>query len=635
MLLQLKQIDKNFGSADILQDITFQIQETDKVGLIGNNGCGKSTLFKIITGQEETDGGQIIKDRNCHIGYLAQSLDYQPEDTIYKVLLHAFEPALANEKDMKNLEQQIAHEKDDKKLLDLNEKYALLTEDYEKNRGYLYKSLINGTLKGLGFSPEEKDTPVSILSGGQKMKVTLGQMLLKEPDLLLLDEPTNYLDMDNIAWLEDYLKNYPKAFMIISHDRFFLDKTVNRIFEIENKKLDTYKGNYSQYAVVKTQRRQAQRKLYENQRQEIQHQEEVIKKLKSFNREKSVRRAESREKMLEKMTRVDKPLEQHSAHIVFNTYPTVSSNTLIVRSLSIGYEGKALISNLDFSVQKGERICICGANATGKSTLLKTLDKQLKPIKGHIHLAPMTRIGYYEQEHTQLNPQNTILQELCETTGRDTGEIRNTLGALLFRNDDVNKFIGQLSGGEKSRVALAKLMLTQTNLLLLDEPTNHLDIMTREVLEDAILNYEGTLITVSHDRYFINKIAHKILLLEQETGKMVDGNYDYLEILLQQNETEKSSTPEVETKQAKTANKLSKNKLLQSQKRIAEIEHLLEEIEEEKAALEIEMAQETCYKNPQLMKEKKTAYENCLSNTETLENEWMTLNHLLDENQSL
>ncbi len=528
MILACQKITKAFGGDTVLNDINFLINEGEKAALIGINGAGKTTLLKIITGEYEADSGEVVLQKGASMGYLSQVIDVTSHRTIYEEMLDAKKEIINMEQKIHALEQDISRLSGEE-LEKTMENYSRLTDRFEKANGYAWKSEIVGVLKGLGFTESEFDTPIHTLSGGQKTRVALSRILLTQPDIILLDEPTNHLDMEAIRWLETFLSNYRGAVLIVSHDRYFLDRVVSKVIEIEGGNSQTFLGNYSQYAEKKKAQRDAQMKLYLNQQQEIKHQEEVITKLRSFNREKSIRRAESREKMLDKIERVEKPVVLNSRMRISLEPEVISGNdVLTIENLSKSFENKPLFRNLHLSIQRGEVVGLLGANGTGKTTLLKIINRHLRPDSGKIHYGAKVSIGYYDQEQHVLNDEKTIFDEISDAYPKLTNtRIRNVLAAFLFTGDRVFQKIGTLSGGEKGRVSLAKLMLSNANFLILDEPTNHLDIQSREILEDAINDYEGTVFYVSHDRYFINQTATRILDLSPEGIVNYKGNYTY------------------------------------------------------------------------------------------------------------
>ena len=528
MILACQNIAKSFASADVLRDITFHIEEHEKAALIGVNGAGKSTLLKIITGEMAPDGGQITLSRGATLGYLAQHQDINGDRTIYEEVLDAKQDILDMEREMRRLEARMKTASGSE-LEGLMDTYTRLTHSFELSNGYACQSEVTGVLKGLGFSEEDFQKELSTLSGGQKTRVALGRLLLTRPDVLLLDEPTNHLDMASITWLETYLMNYPGAVLIVSHDRYFLDRIVTRVIEIESGKSMTFPGNYTVYSEKKAVVRRAEYNAWMNQQQEIRHQEAVIEKLKSFNREKSIRRAESREKMLDKIELLEKPSAPAAdMHIHLTPRITSGNDVLTVTELSKSYPGQPLFRNQSFEIHRGERVAIIGNNGTGKTTILKIINGLVKPDGGNVALGAKVHIGYYDQEHQVLHMEKTIFEEISDAYPSMTQtEIRNVLAAFLFTGDEVFQPISTLSGGERGRVSLAKLMLSEANFLILDEPTNHLDIVSKEILEDALREYTGTVLYVSHDRYFINRTATRILELTGETLVNYIGNYDY------------------------------------------------------------------------------------------------------------
>ncbi|HIS81043.1 MAG TPA: ABC-F type ribosomal protection protein [Candidatus Scatomonas merdavium] len=528
MILACQNIAKSFASADVLRDITFHIEEHEKAALIGVNGAGKSTLLKIITGEMAPDGGQITLSRGATLGYLAQHQNINGDRTIYEEVLDAKQDILDMEREMRRLEARMKTASGSE-LEGLMDTYTRLTHSFELSNGYACQSEVTGVLKGLGFSEEDFQKELSTLSGGQKTRVALGRLLLTRPDVLLLDEPTNHLDMASITWLETYLMNYPGAVLIVSHDRYFLDRIVTRVIEIESGKSMTFPGNYTVYSEKKAVVRRAEYNAWMNQQQEIRHQEAVIEKLKSFNREKSIRRAESREKMLDKIELLEKPSAPAAdMHIHLTPRITSGNDVLTVTELSKSYPGQPLFRNQSFEIHRGERVAIIGNNGTGKTTILKIINGLVKPDGGNVALGAKVHIGYYDQEHQVLHMEKTIFEEISDAYPSMTQtEIRNVLAAFLFTGDEVFQPISTLSGGERGRVSLAKLMLSEANFLILDEPTNHLDIVSKEILEDALREYTGTVLYVSHDRYFINRTATRILELTGETLVNYIGNYDY------------------------------------------------------------------------------------------------------------
>ena len=528
MILACHGINKAFGEEIIVKDGSFHIEDHEKAALVGPNGAGKSTIFKIIAGELPSDGGSVILTKGKTMGYLAQHQDMNTDRSIYEEVRTAKADIIAMEQKIRQLELEMKDLSGDS-LENHMDSYNRLTAAFERENGYAYESELTGVLKGLGFQEEEFTKPVNTLSGGQKTRVSLGKLLLTKPDILLLDEPTNHLDLNSITWLETYILNYPGAVLIVSHDRYFLNRIVTKVIEIENGELMTYSGNYTDYSQKKQQIREARIKEYLNQQQEIKHQEAVIEKLRSFNREKSIKRAESREKMLEKIKPLEKPIETNKDFQLKLEPATISGNdVLTVEHLSKAFPPQTLFSDISFEIKRGEHVAIIGDNGTGKTTLLKILNQVLPADNGTFTLGTNVQIGYYDQEHHVLHMEKTIFEEISDDYPTLTNtQIRNMLAAFLFTGDDVFKRISDLSGGERGRVSLAKLMLSEANFLILDEPTNHLDITSKEILEKALNNYTGTLLYVSHDRYFINQTATRILDLTHHTFVNYIGNYDY------------------------------------------------------------------------------------------------------------
>ena len=528
MILSCNNISKSFGTDVIIKSCSFNIEDHEKAAIVGINGAGKSTLLKIITGIEPADTGLVTLAKDKTLGYLAQQQNLGSDNTIYDELLSVKQYILDMEKELRSIEKRM-NTADGDELENLMKKYSDLNHRFEMENGYAYKSEITGVLKGLGFSEEDFTLNVNTLSGGQKTRVALGRLLLAKPDIILLDEPTNHLDMESIRWLENYLLNYNGAVLIVAHDRYFLDKIVSKIIELDNGVATVFSGNYTDYAAKKAILRNMKLKEYLNQQREIKHQEDVITKLKQFNREKSIKRAESREKMLDKIEIVDKPQELNDKMNIKLEPNVVSGNdVLTISGLSKSFDDITLFDNIDIEIKRGERVALIGNNGTGKTTILKLINGIIEPDSGSIYLGAKVNIGYYDQEHHVLDPDKTIFDEIRDAyPDLNNTQIRNTLAAFLFTNEDVFKYIRDLSGGEKGRVSLAKLMLSNANFLILDEPTNHLDIVSKEILENALNNYTGTVLFVSHDRYFINAAATRIIELSNKTVVNYIGNYDY------------------------------------------------------------------------------------------------------------
>ena len=528
MILSCSNICKSFGENDILKQVSFHIEDHEKAAIVGINGAGKSTLLKVLIGKLAADDGVVTWAKGASIGYLAQHQDLVGAETIYDALLEVKKPVIQMEARIRSLELEMKSASGDELEAKLSE-YSRLNHEFEMADGYSYQSEITGVLKGLGFTEDEFSKPITALSGGQKTRVSLGKLLLTKPDILLLDEPTNHLDMESIAWLETYLRNYSGAVIIVAHDRYFLDRVVTKIIELDMGHCTVFSGNYSAYSDKKAMLRDAAIRAYLNQQQEIRHQEAVIAKLKSFNREKSIKRAESREKMLDKIDRLEKPVQTNDSMDIRLEPDVVSGNdVLTVTDLSKSFDTQTLFTNVDFEIKRGERVAVIGNNGTGKTTLLKIINGIIPADSGQIRLGSKVHIGYYDQEHQVLHMDKTLFQEIQDTyPNMNNTQIRNTLAAFLFTGDDVFKLIRDLSGGERGRVSLAKLMLSDANFLLLDEPTNHLDITSKEILESALNRYTGTVLYVSHDRYFINRTATRILDLTNGSFINYIGNYDY------------------------------------------------------------------------------------------------------------
>lgn len=528
MILSCSNISKAFGTNEVIKHASFHIEDHEKAAIVGINGAGKSTLLKMIIGELASDEGDVVISKGKTLGYLSQHQDLSGDRTVYEEVLEVKRPLMDMEGKIRKLELDMKHATGEE-LDEMLTVYSRLNHEFELQNGYAYRSEVTGVLKGLGFTEDEFGKPVAALSGGQKTRVALGRLLLTKPDIILLDEPTNHLDMDSIAWLEGYLINYDGSVIIVAHDRYFLNRVVTKIIELDNGILSVYQGNYTEYSSKRAMIREAKMKAYLNQQQEIRHQEEVITKLKSFNREKSIRRAESREKMLDKIELLEKPTEVNDEMRIQLEPNVISGNdVLTVKDLKKSFGDNLLFEHIGFEVKRGERVAIIGGNGTGKTTILKILNGILAPDQGEVSLGSKVHIGYYDQEHQVLHMEKTLFDELQDTYPyMNNTQIRNILAAFLFTGDDVYKRIKDLSGGERGRVSLAKLMLSEANFLILDEPTNHLDITSKEILEGALVNYTGTVLYVSHDRYFINKTATRILDLTNQTLVNYIGNYDY------------------------------------------------------------------------------------------------------------
>lgn len=528
MILACNNINKAFLDKDILKNVSFNINENEKVAIVGDNGCGKSTLLKIIVGLMKSDSGEVITAKNTNIGYLAQHQDIDSDNTLYEEILSSREDILKIEADLEATHAKM-EESTGVELDKLVAKYTSLTQEYERKNGYSYKSEVLGILNGLGFLESDYNKTINQFSGGQKTRIALGKILLTAPEILILDEPTNHLDINSINWLENYLLNYKGTVIIVSHDRYFLDKLVTKVIHIELCKATTYLGNYTDFNEKYTKQREIDLRHYENQQKEIKHQQEVIDKLKSFNREKSIKRAESRQKALDKIERLDKPIEvNNQMRLTFKPKIESGNDVLHVENLEKSFGNLHLFKNVSFDIKKGEKVALIGDNGTGKTTILKILNRFLPADNGIFKLGTNVTIGYYDQEQQLLNPTNTLFDEISDLRPElSNTQIRNILAAYLFTEDDVFKQVSSLSGGEKGRLSLARLMLSNANFLILDEPTNHLDILSKSILEKALNSYEGTVLYVSHDRYFINTTATRILSLSNNQIYNYIGNYDY------------------------------------------------------------------------------------------------------------
>ena len=595
MILSCQNISKSFGTDEILKNVSFHIEENEKAAVVGINGAGKSTLLKIIMKQENPDEGEVTLAKDKTIGYLAQYQDVSGHHTIYEEVLDSKRDMIEMEERLRDMETQM-NTLSGEALEQLLDTYHKLSHEFEQVNGYAYRSEVTGILKGLGFTEEEFDKKMSELSGGQKTRVSLGKLLVTKPDILLLDEPTNHLDIESIRWLETFLMNYKGAVLIVSHDRYFLDRVVSKVVEIFQHKGYVYQGNYSDYAKKKAAIRAAMIRQYYNQQREIRHQEEVIAKLKSFNREKSIKRAESREKLLDKIERIEKPTEDNTdIRIVLEPNVVSGNDVLKVEGLTKAFPPVQLFSGIHFEVKRGERVALIGNNGTGKTTILKIINELVSPDAGTVTLGSNVHIGYYDQEHQQLHMEKTIFDEIADDyPDLNNTKVRNVLAAFLFTDDDVYKRIEDLSGGERGRVSLAKLMLSDANFLILDEPTNHLDITSKEILEEALKNYTGTVFFVSHDRYFINQTATRILELTGETVVNYIGNYDYylekhdqmVALYVKKPET----AAQAETSVKETAQKVDWQTQKAEQARIRKIENALKKAEEKITELEDKIA---------------------------------------------
>ena len=626
IVLSCNNLNKSFGIDTILENVSFTVNEYDKVGIIGVNGTGKTTLFKILSGIYGYDSGDIYLGKGVEIGYLEQNTNFHSEGTIFEEVLEVFKDLIEMETYLRDLEVKIANESSNpnsKELEKIMNEYSNKLEKFSELNGYGYKSEAKGVLKGLGFSDEDMDKKINILSGGEKTRVLLAKLLLKNPSLLLLDEPTNHLDSEAIEWLEVFLKQYKGTVIIISHDRYFLDQVVNRVFEIHNKKLRTYNGNYSKFIELSKVEKELELKKFEDQQKEIKKQEESIDRLKAYGREKHLKRARSKEKMLDKVEVLDRPeMYRKKANIKFSPSVTSGNDVLEARDISMGYGDRTLFINLNLNIYRGEKVALIGPNGAGKSTLFKIIMNNLQPLTGSVKLGTNVHVDYFHQEQKTLNLDNTIIDEIWNDQPQLTQTtLRTMLGAFLFEDEEVFKKISTLSGGERARVAILKLILSNSNFLLLDEPTNHLDIDSKEVLEEALLNYEGTLFTISHDRYFLNTVIDKILVLDENGITEYLGNYDYyIEKKKQAQEMSIVATTEEKTKTQLKDEKRKEREQREIEKKARvkrqNIEKEIEEVELKIEELDILMCQEEVYSNPEKAKEvsqNKSDLENRLS----------------------
>ena len=648
MILSVNNITKSFGTDVILSEVSFHIEAGQKAAIVGINGAGKSTLLKIITGELAPDSGTVSLQKDASIGILTQTQNLTDDNNIYDEVLSAKADILALEENIRRTEHTLKDLKGEELEQALN-RYSRMNAEFEDANGYAIKSEVTGVLKGLGFEEDEFSKTVGTLSGGQKTRVALAKLLLSKPDIIMLDEPTNHLDMDAIRWLEGFLGSYKGAVILVAHDRYFLDKIVSKVVEIENTHAISYDGNYTEFSKKKKMMRDALIKQYLNQQRDIKHQEAVIEKLKSINREKSIKRAESREKQLAKVERIELPKELN-AEMDIRLEPNIESgnDVLTVRGLSKGFDGVTLFRNVDFEVKKGDKVAIIGANGTGKTTLMKILNGLLEPDAGTFKLGAKVYTGYYDQEHHVLNPEKTVFEEIQDTyPDMDNTRVRNVLAAFLFTGDDVFKLIRDLSGGEKGRVSLAKLMLSDANLLFLDEPTNHLDIISKEILEQAVSSYKGTVVYVSHDRYFINKTATKIMELRNNGFLCFEGSYDYylekrdaLMKLHEEKQVDVSGVSASVSSDDAASSKGSKEDWANAKKKQAEtrkIENELKKCEEEINRLEArnseideEMQQPDVATRPLMLMELSAEHEKNSKELEALLEKWEELSEKLD-----
>ncbi len=614
ILLSLQNVQKSFGTNEVLRNASFVLQDGQRMGLVGVNGCGKSTLMKIIAGVEASDGGAITMQKGLRLGYLAQQGEVGQGRTVLEELESVFEPVVRMEQQLRDLEEQMAECADDMtRLSRLGNQYDQLTLEFERRNGYGWRSTVQGVLAGLGFRKEQQGQLASLLSGGERTRLCLGRMLLTEPDLLLLDEPTNHLDLKSIAWLEEYLRSYRGAVLLISHDRYFMDHVCDHMCELLLGVTECYDGNYTRYMEQRTERFEIRMKAYELQQKEIARQEAIIARYRQFNREKSIKLAESREKRLEKIERLEKPQDESAIRFRFDVRRRTGDDVLMIDGLSKGYEGRTLFDQVKLHLRAGDRVALIGDNGVGKSTLFKCITGEVKPDQGAIRFGSGVDIGYYDQHQAHLHDQKTVLDEVWDDFHRlDQTEVRGALGLFLFTGDEVLMPISTLSGGEKGRVALTKLMLRKDNVLLLDEPTNHLDMDSREVLEDALENFPGTILAISHDRYFINRFATKVIVLTKDGLLEYLGNYDdYFEKINRQQEPDGATAG-----MTRTAIEKEKKRSREEERRIKErkaalqaAEAAIARAEAEAAEIENQLADPATYQDPDAAARLAIAYQ--------------------------
>ena len=622
ILISVQELQKSFGVHEVLRSVTFSLQKGEKMGLVGVNGCGKTTLMRMIAGEMQPDGGTIHRNKDLRVGYLAQLDDIPLTDTVWGALLKVFEPIRVMERRMAEIEK-LLESADPETALRLSSEYQRLTESYNAQQGYAYEGEILRVLNGLGLKPEMHQRQVSTLSGGERTRLSLAKLLLQKPDIILMDEPTNHLDLEAIEWLQDYLTDYKGSLLLISHDRYFLDHVCTTMGELLGGKMIKFTGNYTEYMKKRTADFETRMKAYELQQKEIQREQAIIERYRSFNREKSIKAAESREKRLAKVERLEKPVEEQHVRFSFDARRRSGEEALEVRELSKSFEGQPVFQNLSFKLRTGDRVALIGPNGVGKSTLFRILTHQLNPDHGSVRFGVNIDIGYYDQHQQNLNPQNTILDEVWNAFPKlEQTRIRSALGLFLFTGDEVFEKIEKLSGGERGRVALTKLMLKQDNLLLLDEPTNHLDMDSREVLEDALRDFPGTILAISHDRYFINRFAEKVMVMEKDGVTEYLGNFDdYIE----KRDRPRPPVSSLEDEPTRTAQTREKKKTRQQNALLRELkaavdkaEAAIEQNEREMARLEAELARPETYNDLEAMRRLTESYQAEQDKTESL-----------------
>lgn len=622
ILISVQELQKSFGVHEVLRSVTFSLQKGEKMGLVGVNGCGKTTLMRMIAGEMQPDGGTIHRNKDLRVGYLAQLDDIPLTDTVWGALLKVFEPIRVMERRMAEIEK-LLESADPETALRLSSEYQRLTESYNAQQGYAYEGEMLRVLNGLGLKPEMHQRQVSTLSGGERTRLSLAKLLLQKPDIILMDEPTNHLDLEAIEWLQDYLTDYKGSLLLISHDRYFLDHVCTTMGELLGGKMIKFTGNYTEYMKKRTADFETRMKAYELQQKEIQREQAIIERYRSFNREKSIKAAESREKRLAKVERLEKPVEEQHVRFSFDARRRSGEEALEVRELSKSFEGQPVFQNLSFKLRTGDRVALIGPNGVGKSTLFRILTHQINPDHGSVRFGTNIDIGYYDQHQQNLNPQNTILDEVWNAFPKlEQTRIRSALGLFLFTGDEVFEKIEKLSGGERGRVALTKLMLKQDNLLLLDEPTNHLDMDSREVLEDALRDFPGTILAISHDRYFINRFAEKVMVMEKDGVTEYLGNFDdYIE----KRDRPRPPISSLEDETTRTAQTREKKKTRQQNALLRELkaavdkaEAAIEQNEREMARLEAELARPETYNDLEAMRRLTESYQAEQDKTESL-----------------
>ena len=622
ILISVQELQKSFGVHEVLRSVTFSLQKGEKMGLVGVNGCGKTTLMRMIAGEMQPDGGTIHRNKDLRVGYLAQLDDIPLTDTVWGALLKVFEPIRVMERRMAEIEK-LLESADPETALRLSSEYQRLTESYNAQQGYAYEGEMLRVLNGLGLKPEMHQRQVSTLSGGERTRLSLAKLLLQKPDIILMDEPTNHLDLEAIEWLQDYLTDYKGSLLLISHDRYFLDHVCTTMGELLGGKMIKFTGNYTEYMKKRTADFETRMKAYELQQKEIQREQDIIERYRSFNREKSIKAAESREKRLAKVERLEKPVEEQHVRFSFDARRRSGEEALEVRELSKSFEGQPVFQNLSFKLRTGDRVALIGPNGVGKSTLFRILTHQINPDHGSVRFGTNIDIGYYDQHQQNLNPQNTILDEVWNAFPKlEQTRIRSALGLFLFTGDEVFEKIEKLSGGERGRVALTKLMLKQDNLLLLDEPTNHLDMDSREVLEDALRDFPGTILAISHDRYFINRFAEKVMVMEKDGVTEYLGNFDdYIE----KRDRPRPPVSSLEDEPTRTAQTREKKKTRQQNALLRELkaavdkaEAAIEQNEREMARLEAELARPETYNDLEAMRRLTESYQAEQDKTESL-----------------